>query len=318
VVRPVLAALAVVLPWVVFAWLYFGSPAPHAIVAKGEVISRNITVPYLRWLFDSLGFRFTGGPVPVHFVLWGAFVLIGAATALFRRGLPGPLRVAGLFPLLFVGALALGRAPYFDWYLVPVTWCCVILGVLGAARAFATLRSLARSPAWRQVAVPAVAVACALLLAQALLAWDASAFAYWRQVQENEDATRARIGDWLREHTVPGAVVAMEAIGYEGTRSARRVVDFAGVISPAVVAIHRESRSNAEVFDRILRMYAPDAVVLRRYEVEQNEHFHGGPLFETDGQRAEFLAAYERAFEVAAPHVEVWGRNGFITVWRRR
>jgi hypothetical protein len=318
VVRPVLAALAVVLPWVVFAWLYFGSPVPHSIVAKREVLLGGGGSQYLPWLLNSLGFSSAEETTRIHFVLWAAFVLIGAAAALFRRGLPGPLRVAGLFPVLFVGVLAWGRAPYFEWYLIPVTWCCVLLGVLGAVQTFAALRRLAKGPAWQQVAVPVVAVACVLVLAHGLLALDLSAFTYWGQFQENEDATRARVGDWLREHTKPGAVVAMEAIGYQGTRSRRLVVDFSGLISPSVVSIRRKSRSNAAAFDSILGAYRPEAVVLRSYEVELNQHFHGGPLFETDGQRARFLAAYERAFDVAAPHVEIWGGNGFITVWRRR
>ena len=128
---PILTGLAVVLPWVVFAWLYFGSPVPYAIVAKREIVF-NVTINHLAWVLDSLGFKFSTDRTPVEFALWLTFVLLGALTFLFKPGCPRVLRVIVAFTILFPAALVLGRAPVFDWYLIPLTWCALVLGVQGA------------------------------------------------------------------------------------------------------------------------------------------------------------------------------------------
>lgn len=67
-----------------------------------------------------------------------------------------------------------------------------------------------------------------------------------RDDQINENGLRRVIGDWLKGHTPPRAVIAMEAVGYQAYYSDRTVIDLAGLVSPAVVAIRRGTGSNAE------------------------------------------------------------------------
>jgi len=315
--RPALIALLVIAPWVAFAWLYFGSPIPHAILAKREIGLGAGSVKYLPWLLDSLGFSFSDDLTPVEFALWLVFVLLGATALWARDGGARALRLLTVFPPAFACALAAGRAPWFPWYLVPVTWCGLVLGVLGARELRAMLRVHARTAAWPRATVTVLTAFCALVLALGLGLRDAAAFSYWSRFQQNEDATRARIGLWIASHTKPDAVVAMEAIGYEGTLSHRRVIDLAGVVSPGVVSIQRGSHSNAEAFARVLNTYQPDVVVLRTFEVDSNRHRNGGPLFETTQARADFLSSYARALQVEAPHRDIWQGNASITVWRR-
>jgi hypothetical protein len=105
----------------------------------------------------------------------------------------------------------------------------------------------------------------------------------------------------------------MEAIGYQGTYSRRRVIDLAGIVSPEVVRLHAESRSNAQTLERVLDTYHPDFLVLRAYEFETNGHHHGGPLFETPEARDRFVGQYRQVFSLTAPHPQLWGDNARIS-----
>jgi hypothetical protein len=308
----------VVAPWALFAWVYFGSPVPHSIIAKSEITLGPGFVKYLPWFLDSLGFTFFDDATPVEFALWLGLVLAGVAALLFRREANRTLRMVALFPPLFAATLALGKAPWFPWYLVPVTWCALVLGVIGGHAILAMLTTHPARPSWSRAALPVMAGFAIAVLALGLALRDVALFTYWRKFQQNEDATRRRAGEWIENHTSPGASVAMEAIGYEGTYSRRRVVDLAGVISPQVVSIHRASRSNGETFERVLQAFAPEAVVIRTYEFEQNRHMMGGPLFETREARARFLDEYEKALELTAPNPDIWGDNASIMVWHRK
>src|SRR5262249_5248776 len=145
----------------------------------------------------------------------------------------------------------------------------------------------ARGPVWRAGALASLAVFALAHLPQLRAEIDDA-----RRFQENE-ATRRAIGEWLRSHTPPAAATAMEAGGYQGYYSERRVIDLAGLVSRDVTDIRRHVPDAATSFFEILRRFSPGAIVLRGFEVRENRHFHGGPLFATEEQRRLFEDHYE-------------------------
>lgn len=317
VVVPVLAGAAVLAPWLGFATLTFGSPVPHSVTAK-RVIQGPVTPDYLRWALESLWLPSAADRMPLEIATWLALAAIGAGAILARPRLRALLPVAA-FVAAFPLALALGGAPKFPWYTVPVTWCAAVLGVVGAATLAGDGRVAAGARARRGVGLGfALALAALALEATAIARWGAEAVRHQTAHQQNEDGLRRRAGEWLRANTPEDAVVAMEAIGYQGLYSRRRVLDLGGLVSPEVVAAHREARSNAEAFALILDRRRPDAIVLRSMEVDGNQHFQGGPLFETAAQKSRFDAAYEEAIRLEAPRLDAWGVFGRLTLYRRR
>lgn len=314
--RPLAIGVAVLAPWLVFAWRYFGSVVPHTVVAKQAIGFGPGSVKYLPWLLNSLGVSFLGDLTPVEYAVWTLFVAagLGAILADPARRRFWPLAV---YPAAFGIALWLGRAPAFEWYVVPVTWCGLVVGALGSLEWRRMLEAYGAQRGWRRWVPQVIFAGAWIVVALGVAGRDVGAFAYHRANQENEDATRRRIGEWLRDHSKPGATVAMEAIGYEGTFSRRRVIDLAGVVSPEVVRIQRESRTNAQAFERVLDRFRPEFLVLRSYEVDRNRHQHGGPLFETQAARDSFTAHYREVLRVTAPHAEQWGDNAQLAVFER-
>jgi len=311
---PFLIGVAVLVPWIAFAWAYFGSPVPHSVIAK-HVIQPPVDLDYARWWLDSLGIPRAGGRLLLENVLWPCLAGVGMAAVIASRRLR-PLIAVALFAPMFGAAFWLGRAPEFDWYMIPVTWCSIVLGIV-ASDALAGDRGDGPRPVRARLRIGIVAAVWILELIT-IARWDAVTYRTQKANQRNEDGLRRRAGEWLRENTPGDAAVAMEAIGYQGTFARRRIIDLSGLISPAVVRIHRETRTNAETFDRVLEELKPEALVLRSVEVDENVHFQGGRLFDTEDQFRRFRAQYSEAVRMTAPDPELWGRVARLTLYLRR
>ena len=310
-------AVVLVLPWLAYAMLTFGSPVPHSVLAKAVIGQQrdpySLTDPRAlsSWLDWAASYW------AAILLLWRpaglALAALGAGWVAARRDLresPALVVVAAsaLVPLFFY----LAHAPRFEWYLVPVVWTSIVLGAFG-------LQVLADALTRRwDFAVQGTGWMLATVVATGL-AWHGIGTAWTgRLLQENEDAARRAVGEWLRKHTAPDSSVAMEAIGYQGTHARRRIIDLAGLVSPEVVAIARRDSDNATRFHHILSELEPDALVLRSYEVDENRHFHGGPLFATAEQEFLFHARYAESVRFEAPHPELWGSMSRLTIYARR
>lgn len=317
VVRPLAAGLAVVLPWFAFSWAYFGSALPHSMLAKQVIGAGALNLDYLAWVTNSLGVTFVRDMTPFEFPIWLLFVSSGIAACIASRR-SHDLLPAALFPFAFGLALRLGKAPAFEWYTIPLTWCCMLLAVTGSYEVGQVLRAFGGIASWRPRTSGVVLGVAWAIVAVGLGARLSSTFEYHRAYQENEDRARRVVGEWLRSHARPGASVAMEAIGYQGTYSGLHVFDLAGIVSPEVVRLAREEGSNARMLARLLSTREPEFVVLRSFEVENNRSYYGGPLFESEQAREWFRSHYRKAFEVTAPNAELWGVvNSRISVFAR-
>ncbi len=114
-------ALAICLPWLVYAWIVFGSPVPNSLVAKLHTSDWW----YGRYAFAPMVERYFGRN-------WGVFTLICAACALSlaeRRAWPIALWVATYQVAM------MRKAPDFGWYYAPVILGAVFLSFIGAKQA---------------------------------------------------------------------------------------------------------------------------------------------------------------------------------------
>lgn len=319
VVAPALIAALLMIAGAMVLTAYFGSPVPHSVVAKrtigpgsAETLSWYQVQGWLNWIIGASGVNPFGGRIE-RVAIWPWLGLIGiGAMLVLRRSSTRVLWPLVAFPPALALAFLVTQAPHFLWYLIPYTACLCVLGGIGLAHLCE-----ARWPAGRvhvRVAIFAVAL---LQIAAFAHAMRSTTDWHWRN-QRNEREVRQAIGEWLNVHTRPDATVLMEAIGYQGTISGRRVIDLAGLISPRVVELQRQSRSNGDAFVRILKEFAPDYVVLRSIEVRENQHFHGGKLFESQRDADAFHAAYQAAVTYTAPHPEIWMTGSSVTVYSRR
>ncbi len=317
-VRQAFAFSAVVAPWVLFSWLYFGSPVPNSMIAKGVIRPGREGL-----LMDPVHFgrllRFYLSGITIGMNRWVivisvALLLLGVIAA--SRARRRELLLLPLFPVIYAVVMYVGRAPMFQWYLAPMLLCSTFLMGLGVGQAVLWARRGERRGGIRAVVLACLAVATLPSLAGEVRALPRRV-RHTRLFQENEFGLRRAVGLWLREHTPRDASVTMEAIGYQGYYSERRVIDMAGLVTPRVIEYNADSGSNAVVFRRITTELKPDYIVLRSFEVEDNHHFKGGKLFETPADRDLFSRHYREVRRFTAPHPELAPLLARLTLYER-
>jgi hypothetical protein len=310
----VLATL--ILPWVLFATIYFGSVLPNSMLAKGVVrpgrehlLSDPVHFARMaEWYIRGTGFA-RGEPT---FWLWLVLLSLGLYAA-FRAKRREVLLIP-IYPVVYAVLMYVGRAPKYEWYLAPMLLCSVLVGGMGVG-ALASWAA-ARGTAWRLAG--AICATVVVVIGVASLARGLPAeLRHNRLIQENEWGLRRGVGVWLRENTSPVATVAMEAIGYQGYFAERRIIDTAGLVSPRVVRLKASTGSNGVLFRRIWTELRPDYFVLRSFEADENHHFYGGKLFPTDADRAAFFRHYRECRRFTAPHPELAPKLWHLTVYER-
>lgn len=265
-------ALGIVLylPWLITAWVYYGSPIPHTILAKSAHLTLAEAVPKLalypwRLLFGESAIHDVFRPAYFFFggwpdaIAWPARVLsVGAALAwLWPRVKPAG-RIASF--AFFLGGFYVTYIPPFPWYypgwqaLAWLTWAYLLHAVWSARPAAA--RALTLPPAATRIVASLIVVLQAALLA--CVAWQMRA-----QQAIIETGHRREIGLFLKQQAAPGDSVFLEPLGYIGYFSGLKMLDFPGLCAPEVVAARRAGH---RTFAQVIAQLKPNWLVLRPIE----------------------------------------------------
>jgi hypothetical protein len=268
-------AVAVYLPWVLFAWAYYGSPVPNTILAKAagygywwarhsDPVTWLLGGGYNLWtsLLPPLGPAFAGnGTNYVRLfdpgAISGAMMLaiVAGVVAACRKG-SRELRLMYAFFWVYVLYYAYGVPMFFGWYGAPLS----ALAILLAAHGIGVL--LARWPSAAMRIETAVAVAYLAIIAGIL----PLTFHGERNIQRLvEERVRIAIGKYLHEHSPPNATAGGEPLGYIGYYSRRAYYDYPGLASRRVVDFLRAAPQRG--LTPMLEHFAPDYIVLRDPEV---------------------------------------------------
>ena len=261
------AALAVLIyaPWVIATSWYYGSPVPHTIIAKNNMFGELPPGEKLQRFFEMLGQSVPGGFQGIYSTSGGWSPWVGAVSWVFGIicggywMLPTRDRIGRSASFVFFGtvlylAFVGSSGMIFPWYYCP---SCTMAAVVLAS---AISRGLSGSGARRLASLAGLAASLGLL-------GYVSVFSLMSlRVRQHvvEDGTRRGVGLWLREHAKPTDTVMLEPIGYIGYYSGLHVLDYPGLVTPAVVRIRKES--HVGFFGCAERLH-PDWIVLRPGDV---------------------------------------------------
>lgn len=227
--RAGLWATAIYLPWVVFAWLYFGSPVPFTVIAKQ--VAYGIGNPawnvHLSRIYNYITVPFA--------------VLAAAGTYLAwwdKKYLP-----FALFILLDTIRMTVTGATFFTRYFHMVLVSVFMLS------GFAAWTILSR---WKPllVSVWLVFIFSSIPLLQ-------SEMNSLKGLQENRHRVLMEMGLWLNENSARDATVLLEPLGYVGWYADRTMYDEVGLVTPLAVELHRE-RTGGHWF---YLYFSPDYVI---------------------------------------------------------
>ena len=266
--KAIALAVLLYLPWLIFAWSYYGSPIPHTITAK---IPRYDTLPELLGALALFPWRLLFGKAILHAIFLPTYAAFGGwpeALSWLSRGLAVVAALGWAWPRVkpagrvasaafFLGGFYVEYIPPSPWYypgwqslgfvtlayLLHALWSC---GANGAAKV---------GPALARIG------GASLVLVQigvlGAVAWQMRA-----QQQIIENGHRRQIGEWLRaESGGRRATVYLEPLGYVGFFSGLKMLDYPGLCSPEVVAARKQGGS-------IIKALRPDWLVCRPEEAQ--------------------------------------------------
>jgi hypothetical protein len=259
--RDMALGFAILLPWFIFATLYFGSPIPNSMIAKLTVYRRDSANPFANVMV--VWQQLAGDKA--HLLLF-AIACLGAVVAWKKQPL---LRAPLIWVTIYYVALGISAAPVsgFGWYFVPP----LPVLYLSTAQGFAWLWKALLANSLAQQRYRQTGIVFIMLVACLLCLNLRSTAASLRDAQRLEDDVRRPIGEWLAANTPKDATVLCEPIGYIGYYSQRRILDLAGLVSPEVLPIYRSGVENPTGW--IARQFMPNYLVLRQSEINDvHEH----------------------------------------------
>jgi len=233
-------ATFIILPWVVFAYFYFGSPIPNSIPAKLALYSLIETNSYGENLVFLMGWHHPFG-VPLL-----VLVVVGALWLRKKRGF-GWLEI--LWMTSMVVSLTISSTFLFLWYITPI----YPLYLLFAGATFPLICSWSK---WFHQRINTMAKLSVIGTILVLGAASYSTSYSNRSYQTTVETVHWPIGRYLQTHARPGDVAAMEDIGYMGYYSGIRIIDRDGLISPEVISYNRSGDYLGVILD-----YKPHWVV---------------------------------------------------------
>ena len=298
--RAGLLTTALYLPWLIWAWAYYGTPIPHTITAKGDIggvhtlmglLGTAIQLPLLAWTkTSSLELTF----LPSYYIIggWPSFLIHAS------RALATVCCLLWLMPFIrhwsraasfaFFGAhVYLTYFPYFPfpWY-IPSTTLLALVALAGLIDWLLT-----RGVQYPRLRLAAWGLSGLLLAANMWTLWQVA-----RQVEAQqtlvEDGTRRKIGEWLHEHSATGDTVFMEPLGYIGFFSNLKTYDWPGMSSLEMVHARQQVGSN---WSTLIQYLEPTWLVLRPFEVERISL--GAPRLLTESYR--LVQAFDSSSAVA-------------------
>jgi len=275
----VLAALY--LPWILWAWHYYGTPVPHPIIAKGLTPLVNLTPESLiirltkqvftsPLIFGLRTLRCTFMPPYFQFGGWNNLVYDYsqplAFVSAFYWVLPFARPQARSISFgLMVAHIYLSFMPgWYPWYIPPATFLSILVlsQIIHQALNLKTiLRDTLNSKKLYGLKVTIYSLACIIFLTSLCLTLAAS---YQLRLQQEiiENGNRKQVGLWLKDNaSTPKDSVFVEPVGYIGFFSQLKMYDFPGLSSPEVVAARK--RVNPESYAEIIF----DWLVLRPSEI---------------------------------------------------
>ena len=277
--RTAAIAGAIVIPWLVFTFLYYGSPIPNTIVAKSTafptppILSGGSPLPWIEWL----GGQFAGhaalllyylepfrevwstaaAPIPTPVLVLITVIVVYVVVV----GLVGSRRIPDFWPITAFLALFFLYRVYFlpvifygDWYMPPFLALVMIVAALGMQRLAAVTPN-----------APAV---LATVLAIAFAIHMPFSFIVEGKVQAIENQVRTNAGEYLRANVKPGQSVVSESAGYIGFYGNVKLYDFPGLTSPTSVRALKKLPPDKRDLADLIAVLQPDWIVVRPWELD--------------------------------------------------
>lgn len=245
---------ATTLPWFVFAWVYFGSPIPTTLAAKQGQGAMAISERFAPGLLTVLN------PYTHHWWFWGlmALALLGLINILIKNR--KWLLLLSWEILYFLAYSILGVSRYF-WYYAPLVPGLIATAGMGIE----TMTGIVFQRLNKKIAKSLIVQGLALGMIMALLAGELnSTYIFWSRVDRRYQMYKD-VGLWLKDHVSEDANIGALEVGIIGYYSQRKMVDFAGLLEPALSGLFAPSTTYDELAVWVWKNIQPEIVIVHTH-----------------------------------------------------
>ena len=273
-----LAFLAVLVPWLIFSRLYFGSFVSNSISAKAAQVQLGVLNFHMSW-GGTLLQRMWIPPATIMIAIAGAIVAISR----LRKGNSFSAIVI-LFGFVHAITYTVLQAPFnYRWYYAPTNLSINMAGLLAFFWILEKIRSRIKAgSSGPDLLWPATSLVAGLLLISRL---GAAPYEVPEPYVSDEYVT---VGKWIKSHSSETDRVACVEIGYLGYVTQRRIVDVYGLIHPQALS----SIWNLELTWWFDSANPPEFVVRHRSPWPGEPGPNWGPLW------SKFLREYRYAMRI--------------------
>ena len=277
--RPALIYISITAVWFLFAWAYFGTLLPATLAAKQAQVMMPASQGYLAGL-NTILMQYLPGSI------WLAigFALIGLIYGDVRRN--PLLLISAWAALFFTGYATIGVSRYF-WYYAPLAPGFIIAAGLGieavstlflrGARRILAVRMckglvgirvwptghVGKSHTQTTLGAGRVSIVVSACCASVILLGQLGRDIELMKTGDDRIGIYRAAGEWLQAYTDPDSTVAALEIGVIGYYSQRTIIDFAGLIQPAVARQLAIAGTYEDTAIWVMDHYNPDFLVLR-------------------------------------------------------
>jgi hypothetical protein len=240
--------LVLVVPWLVFSWLYFGSPVPNSFTAKAtkwsvaqpETSAWVVFAWYLGALFT--GYHPVTGTWHLARIIFNAvLIIIGVTSA--TRARKWKILLFFSYPLLYIAVSLMLEAGMFPWYVMPLQPFAIMAVVMGLAQ---LARLIAADGRWFRHLPVRSSTAFFLLLWMVPLTMELSEYEFVSadesrlsirggMIGQREELYRRAALELAPQVTVATRIATSE-IGSLGYHSQAYILDTAGLVSPIAIS----------------------------------------------------------------------------------
>jgi len=254
--KMVLGALAVVLPWLIFSFLYFGSPVPNSVPGKKALYAGSMwETPKWKIFWEFLFLKTKVGFPLLLLSLAGIYRILTKAKS---------YSIIVLWTLLYFIFFFFAETKIHMWYYVPFYLGYLSLVSFGLYFVFEKANEIWKR--WLELSRNRIMVFNSIkILGVGLLSVVIifAGFIYLKQImhtykfmtaeQVGLEGIHKEMGLWLLENTEPGDTVCAEDIGYLGYYSGRYILDQDGLISPQAIPFNKDKNRLG-----LLKKYKPE------------------------------------------------------------
>ena len=297
--RYIMLSVMVILPWIIFATAYYGSPVPQSAIAKG-VSSKESVLAMLDakalwgWLVGSwrMWLNITGinfGSLPsgvqsIIFLVWTLPWFVGIRQLAKEK--TGTMCLVGGFFVFYASFFIFGSRTFCGWYAVPGIAMYSLVSALGVE---SLMVFVTRSMSNRK---PVILSLCKVMVVVVFVLFAMGKMRNYSIGQAYEDKVRKPLGEYLYNKGRDDVTLMLEPIGYVAYLSKMKIIDLGGIVDPEIARRIKDSSRPWAI--QVMKERSPDYIVLRNYEVRENKFFAAGnqKLFQDDSDREWFKEHY--------------------------